>query len=123
MPCALREGLAARTCFTPPCTSADQARTTAYKRCTTTDRSACTPLPHRRPLRGDVQIDATARASGRVHSWLSVDDICADLDVAKSTFHDWRAKGRAPRCTKLPNGALRIRRQDYEEWLQDLEEK
>jgi predicted DNA-binding transcriptional regulator AlpA len=80
------------------------------------------PLHVDQPLRGDARIDATVRASERAHSWLSVDDICADLAVARSTFHDWRAKGRAPRCTKLPNGALRIRREDYEEWLEALEE-
>jgi predicted DNA-binding transcriptional regulator AlpA len=48
-------------------------------------------------------------------------DILDDLGVSRSTFHDWRAKGRAPRCLKLPNGELRIRRTDYEAWLRTLE--
>jgi predicted DNA-binding transcriptional regulator AlpA len=51
---------------------------------------------------------------------LRLDDVLADLGVARSTFHDWRAKGRAPRCMKLPNGELRIRRCDYERWLETL---
>ncbi|MFF4375303.1 helix-turn-helix transcriptional regulator [Nocardiopsis dassonvillei] len=72
---------------------------------------------------GDVRINPTARASGHIHSWLTVDDICAELGVSRSTFHDWRAKGRAPKCTKLPNGSLRVRQSDYDRWLEGLEEE
>ncbi len=49
---------------------------------------------------------------------LTVEEICAALDIARSTFDEWRAKGRAPRCLKLPNGKLRIRRDDYDNWLE-----
>jgi predicted DNA-binding transcriptional regulator AlpA len=42
--------------------------------------------------------------------------------TARSTFYDWRAKGRAPRCIKLPNGEIRIRRTDFDTWLDSLEE-
>ena len=43
------------------------------------------------------------------------------VGVAKgiATFYDWRAKGRAPRCIKLPNGEIRIRRQELDRWLDD----
>lgn len=58
--------------------------------------------------------------STRTH--LTVIDFCAELGVARSTFYDWRAKGAGPRCIKLPNGELRIRRTDADEWLTDLEE-
>jgi predicted DNA-binding transcriptional regulator AlpA len=53
-------------------------------------------------------------------TWLTVDQLCAELHIARSTFYDWRAKGRAPKCHKLPNGNIRIRRADYERWLADL---
>lgn len=53
---------------------------------------------------------------------LTIADICAELDVARSTFYDWRAKGRAPRCIKLPNGELRIRRGDLDAWIDSHEE-
>ncbi len=53
-------------------------------------------------------------------SMLTVDQVCAELIISRSTFYDWRAKGRAPECTKLPNGELRILRVDYEQWLKDL---
>ncbi|MDN5768842.1 MAG: helix-turn-helix domain-containing protein [Humibacillus sp.] len=56
----------------------------------------------------------------RVH--LSVREICDELGVARSTFYDWRAAKKAPPCIKLPNGDLRIRRADYEEWLASLEQ-
>ena len=53
---------------------------------------------------------------------LTIADICADLGISRSTFYDWRAKGRAPRCIKLPNGELRITRTEYERWLESLED-
>ena len=33
------------------------------------------------------------------------------------TPDEWRAKGRAPKCIRLPNGGLRIRRAEYQRWL------
>lgn len=53
---------------------------------------------------------------------LTLADVCDELGVARSTFYDWRAKGRAPRCIKLPNGELRIRRADLDRWLATCEE-
>jgi excisionase family DNA binding protein len=54
---------------------------------------------------------------------LTVEQVCEDLGVARSTFYDWRAKRKAPPCVKLPNGGLRIRRVDYERWLETLEQE
>jgi hypothetical protein len=34
-----------------------------------------------------------------------------------------RALGKAPKCIKLPNGHLRIRRQDLDAWFTACEEK
>jgi predicted DNA-binding transcriptional regulator AlpA len=53
---------------------------------------------------------------------LTIAEICADLDISRSTFYEWRIKGRAPRCIKLPNGDIRISRAEYERWLTTLEE-
>jgi excisionase family DNA binding protein len=52
---------------------------------------------------------------------LSVRDVCEELGVARSTFYDWRAARKAPPCIKLPNGDLRIRRTDFERWLESLQ--
>ena len=48
---------------------------------------------------------------------LTVRELCAELKISRSTFYDWRQKGRGPRCIRLPNGDLRIRRRDLDEWL------
>jgi predicted DNA-binding transcriptional regulator AlpA len=53
---------------------------------------------------------------------LTIADLCDELGIARSTFYDWRAKGRAPRCIKLPNGDLRIRRAEFDRWLAERED-
>lgn len=45
-----------------------------------------------------------------------------DKPLARRTWDEWRAKGTGPRCIKLPNGELRIRRAKYERWLNAREE-
>ena len=62
----------------------------------------------------------TDQAMTRTH--LTVADVCAELGVARSTFYDWRAARKAPRCIKLPNGDIRVRRVDLERWLKGLED-
>ena len=52
---------------------------------------------------------------------LTVDEFCADMRISRSTFYDWSAKGRAPRCRKLPNGKLRIERSAIEQWFEACE--
>ena len=49
---------------------------------------------------------------------MTVNEVLADLRVSRSTFQDWRAKGLAPACIRLPNGSLRIRRSVYWTWLE-----
>jgi excisionase family DNA binding protein len=53
---------------------------------------------------------------------LTIAQLCQELGISRSTFYEWRAKGRAPRCIKLPNGQIRIRRAEFERWLASLEE-
>ena len=53
---------------------------------------------------------------------LTIAQLCEELGVSRSTFYEWRAKGRAPSCIKLPNGQIRIRRAEFERWLESLEE-
>ncbi|HET9894636.1 MAG TPA: helix-turn-helix domain-containing protein [Streptosporangiaceae bacterium] len=49
---------------------------------------------------------------------LTLAEVCAELRIERSTFYDWRAKGRAPRCLKLPNGEIRVIRRDLDAWLE-----
>ncbi len=62
------------------------------------------------------------RASRTARTRLTIADVCTDLGVSRSTFYEWRAKGRGPRCIKLPNGDIRINHTEYERWLATLEE-
>ncbi|HEX3780691.1 MAG TPA: helix-turn-helix domain-containing protein [Pseudonocardiaceae bacterium] len=63
-------------------------------------------------------IAPNTRQSGQ----LKVADVCAELRISPRTFNEWRAKGRAPKCLKLPNGELRIRRADFDSWLNSRQE-
>lgn len=60
--------------------------------------------------------------STRSSEHLTVDQVCAELQVARSTFYQWRQLGRSPRCVRLPNGAIRVRRVDLDAWLSALED-
>lgn len=53
---------------------------------------------------------------------LTVNEVCDELQISRSTLYDWRMKNRAPRCLKLPNGELRVRRADLDAWLEQCEE-
>jgi excisionase family DNA binding protein len=53
---------------------------------------------------------------------MTIAEVCDELGVTRSTFYDWRAKRKAPPCLKLPNGEIRIRRVDFDDWLSTLEE-
>ncbi|MCQ4080767.1 helix-turn-helix domain-containing protein [Streptomyces sp. RB6PN25] len=61
-------------------------------------------------------------ATSRLRALLTLPEVCEELRITRSTFYDWRQKGRAPRCIKLPNGDLRIRRSDFEIWLDGRED-
>ena len=52
---------------------------------------------------------------------LSIPEVLSELkDIPRSTFHRWRATGRGPRATRLPNGRIRVRRSDLDAWLETL---
>jgi len=53
----------------------------------------------------------------RPHDKLTLAEVCAELGISRSTFYDWRAKRKAPRCITLPNGSIRVRRAELERWL------
>ncbi|WP_328647169.1 helix-turn-helix domain-containing protein [Amycolatopsis sp. NBC_00348] len=55
---------------------------------------------------------------------LTIAEVCEELnEIARSTFYEWRAKNRAPKCIKLPNGEIRVRRSDLEHWLDSRTEE
>jgi predicted DNA-binding transcriptional regulator AlpA len=48
---------------------------------------------------------------------LTIAEVLAELQVARSTFDTWRSLGSAPECIKLPNGQIRVRRRALDAWL------
>lgn len=52
---------------------------------------------------------------------LTVAEVLLELRVPRSTWYYWRQVGKAPRAIKLPNGELRIRRSELQDWLCGLE--
>ena len=48
---------------------------------------------------------------------LTITEVCTELKITRSTFYDWRAKGRAPRCSKLPNPWKFTSAQQIVSWL------
>jgi predicted DNA-binding transcriptional regulator AlpA len=44
-------------------------------------------------------------------------------NVSRRTFYRWRELGIAPACIRLPNGELRISRQDLRIWLEQRREE
>lgn len=66
---------------------------------------------------------STTSGSSTLHVHLTIADVCEELGIARSTFYDWRAAKKAPRCIKLPNGDIRIRRADFDQWLTGLEDR
>lgn len=61
-------------------------------------------------------------ATSTTTPWLTTSEFLRELQISRSTFDLWRNEGRGPRCYKMPNGQMRIRRADLEAWLSDLEE-
>lgn len=53
---------------------------------------------------------------------MTLQEVYAELDISKSTWNDWKNKGRAPKHFKLPNGQVRVRRADFDKWLDQLAE-
>lgn len=51
---------------------------------------------------------------------LTVTEVCKELGIQPRTFYEWRQKGCAPKCKKLPNGSLRISRADLDAWYNAL---
>jgi len=54
--------------------------------------------------------------------WMTMTEVLTELGVARSTMDRWRAHGVGPSFKRLPNGQLRLRRRDFEQWLDALPE-
>ncbi|MFB6988622.1 helix-turn-helix transcriptional regulator [Streptomyces sp. NPDC056178] len=52
---------------------------------------------------------------------LKLAEVLDEIRMSPSAFYRMRARGQAPRMTKLPNGELRCRRTDLDAWWQACE--
>ncbi|MFC9219500.1 helix-turn-helix transcriptional regulator [Streptomyces hygroscopicus] len=51
---------------------------------------------------------------------LTVRQVLEELGgISRRTFYRWRELRIAPRCIRLPNGELRVRRDVFNVWLED----
>ncbi|MDT0380605.1 helix-turn-helix domain-containing protein [Streptomyces sp. DSM 42041] len=52
---------------------------------------------------------------------LKLPEVLEEIDMSRAAFYRMRARGKAPRLVKLPNGHLRVRRSDLDAWWADCE--
>lgn len=52
---------------------------------------------------------------------LKLSEVLAEIGMSRAAFYRMRARGQAPRIVKLPNGHLRVRREDLDDWLNSLD--
>lgn len=62
----------------------------------------------------------TARQANYRSRLLGVAEMLDILGVSRSTWQEWRACGKTPRCYKLPNGRVVCREDEFDRWLESL---
>jgi excisionase family DNA binding protein len=60
-------------------------------------------------------------SNGGWPEFLTVREMCRVLKIGRSTWYDWRAKGKTPDGIKLPNGEIRVDKAVFDQWLGRLE--
>ncbi|GGO55387.1 excisionase [Streptomyces daqingensis] len=53
---------------------------------------------------------------------LKLPEVLEEIGMSRAAFYRMRARGKAPRLVKLPNGQLRVRRSDLDDWWADCEQ-
>lgn len=51
---------------------------------------------------------------------LKLPEVLTEIGMSRAAFYRMRARGQAPRLVKLPNGHLRVRRTDLDDWISNL---
>lgn len=61
-----------------------------------------------------------AKRPARASDWLTVEQVCDELQVSRRTFDRWRARRTGPRCVRLGgNGPVRTKRCWLEDWINE----
>ncbi|MFF7230049.1 helix-turn-helix domain-containing protein [Streptomyces sioyaensis] len=53
---------------------------------------------------------------------LKLREVLEEIEMSRAAFYRLRARGKAPKLIKLPNGQLRCRRTDLDEWWSSMED-
>ncbi|MEU9352187.1 helix-turn-helix domain-containing protein [Streptomyces griseoloalbus] len=53
---------------------------------------------------------------------LKLREVLKEIEMSRAAFYRMRARGKAPKLIKLPNGQLRCRRSDLDAWWSSLED-
>ncbi|WP_445277733.1 helix-turn-helix transcriptional regulator [Streptomyces sp. DSM 41033] len=52
---------------------------------------------------------------------LKLPEVLAEIGMSRAAFYRMRTRGKAPKLIKLPNGQLRVRRTDLDNWISNCE--
>ena len=47
---------------------------------------------------------------------LKLPEVLEEIEMSRAAFYRMRARGKAPKLIKLPNGQIRCRRSDLDAW-------
>ncbi|GAA2330762.1 helix-turn-helix transcriptional regulator [Streptomyces cuspidosporus] len=50
---------------------------------------------------------------------LKLPEVLKEIKMSRAAFYRMRARGKAPKLIKLPNGHLRVRRSDLDAWWRE----
>ncbi|SFE28132.1 transcriptional regulator, AlpA family [Actinacidiphila alni] len=79
-------------------------------------------MPHNSPpARRGSRAPGRPRPPAR-HPSLKLLEVLDEIGMSRSAFYRMRARGKAPKCIKLPNGQIRVRQSDLDSWLEGHEE-
>jgi predicted DNA-binding transcriptional regulator AlpA len=53
---------------------------------------------------------------------LKLPEVLEEIEMSRAAFYRMRARGKAPKLIKLPNGQLRCRRSDLDAWWERCEQ-
>ncbi|MFB8268273.1 MULTISPECIES: helix-turn-helix transcriptional regulator [unclassified Streptomyces] len=53
---------------------------------------------------------------------LKLAEVLEEIDMSRAAFYRMRARGQAPRISKLPNGQVRVSRADLDAWWEKCEQ-
>ncbi|MBW1599758.1 AlpA family transcriptional regulator [Streptomyces sp. JJ38] len=53
---------------------------------------------------------------------LKLPEVLNEIGMSRAAFYRMRARGKAPRIRKLPNGQVRISRKDLDMWWERCEQ-